>query len=231
MMKKKGNITFAAFLVLIVVCCGGVLLNVAANSRYNTKTEYVRLKNRYLAEGGIDTAVGLFINYLENRDLEISYKMTEDGYEVDDNLMPYLLDELKDTDDENVLIALVSNEATSYLSSSGYFAMPGSIKLYVNNLSGSEGFKLSRMCKDADFLISETTGVKKSVLNPVYLTVMSEYRNGRAEAMVKISGLKAARDEFAVLSKGDEGSVPGYIDTSGVQIEYVNYQNYGGIGK
>ena len=230
MMKKKGNITFAAFLVLIVVCCGGVVLNVATNSRYNSKTEYERLKNRYLAEGGTDTAVGLFMAYLENRDLEISYRRTDDGYEVDDNLMPYLLDELKEAEDEKVLIELVSNEAENYLSSVGYFAFSGSIRLYVNNLSGKEGFKLNRMCTTPDFLISEDAKEQESLLNPVYLTVISEYKNGRAEAMIKISGLSVKREGFDELEAGDTGSVSGYIDTSNAKVKCVNYQNYGGVG-
>ena len=38
-----------------------------------------RMKNRYIAECGIDTAVGLFVNYLDNRDLEVSYTKNEDG--------------------------------------------------------------------------------------------------------------------------------------------------------
>ena len=66
-MKKKGNISFVAFTALIVVCCGAAVLSVASNSKYNAKKEYQRMEERYIAESGIDTATGLFMNYLANR--------------------------------------------------------------------------------------------------------------------------------------------------------------------
>ena len=38
-----------------------ILIGVCISSRYNTKTEYERLNNRYIAESGVDTAIGLFL--------------------------------------------------------------------------------------------------------------------------------------------------------------------------
>ena len=78
-MKKRANMSFTIFVALLVVCCGAALINISVSSKYNSKTEYQRMKNRYIAECGIDTAVGLFINYLDNRDLEVSYTKNEDG--------------------------------------------------------------------------------------------------------------------------------------------------------
>ena len=78
-MKKKGNISFVALTALIVVCCGAAVLTIAGNTKYNSKTEYQRIEDRYIAESGIDTATGLFVIYLSNRDFVLPYKKTESG--------------------------------------------------------------------------------------------------------------------------------------------------------
>ena len=49
-MKKKGNISFVALTALIVVCCGAAVLTIAGNTKYNSKTEYQRIEDRYISE-------------------------------------------------------------------------------------------------------------------------------------------------------------------------------------
>lgn len=232
-MKKRASISFAVFTALIVICCGAALLNVGMSSKYNTKTEYQRMKNRYIAECGIDTAVGLFMNYLDNRDMEISYTKNADGtYTVNDVYSPYILDEIRDSETENVDIQVVSNEAKNYLVSLGYldFSRAGEVKVTINTFSLPEKFKISQLCIEPDFLISEEgdTETKISLLNPIYLTVSSSYNNGNVLCNIKISNLYAVRSPYPDIEVGGMGSVPAYIDTQNVKIEYETYQNYGG---
>lgn len=232
-MKKKANMSFAVFTALLVICCGAALINVSISSKYNSKTEYQRTKNRYIAECGIDTAVGLFINYLDNRDIEVSYLKNEDGsFTVNDVFSPYILDEIRDKDEDSVLIDIVSKEARNYLISLGYleYSKSGDIELKVNTFSQSEKFKLSSMCIEPDFLISRTleTEEQRSMLSPIYLTVTSSYNNGNVLCNVKISGLYAVRNPYPDINVGEMGSVSAYIDTQNAKIEYESYQNYGG---
>ena len=63
-MKKKANIGFTVLIALIIVCCGAAVLSIAGNSKYNAKTEYQRIEDRYIAESGVDLSVSLFLNYL-----------------------------------------------------------------------------------------------------------------------------------------------------------------------
>lgn len=232
-MKKRANISFAVFTALIVICCGAALVNVGISSKYNAKTEYQRMKNRYVAECGVDTAVGFFLNYLDNRDLEISYtKNADNSYSVNDVFSPYILDEIKEAEDEIVDITVVSNEVRNYLVSLGYldFSTEGQVKVSINTLSLPEKFKISQMCTEPDFLISSEgdTEEKRSLLNPIYLTVSSSYNNGNVLCNVKISNLYAVRSPYPAVDVGEVGSVSAYIDTQNAKIEFESYQNYGG---
>lgn len=232
-MKKKANISFAVFTALLVICCGAALINVSMSSKYNSKTEYQRTKNRYIAECGIDTAVGLFINYLDNRDMEVSYLKNEDGcFTVNDAFSPYVLDEIKDKDTDSVSIDIVAKETRNYLISIGYlgYSKFGDVELKVNTFSQNDKFKLSSMCIEPDFLISKTleTEEQKSMLKPIYLTVTSTYNNGTVVCNVKISGLYAVRNPYPNIDVDEMGSVSAHIDTRNVKIEYESYQNYGG---
>lgn len=78
-MKKKANIGFTVLIALIIVCCGAAVLSIAGNSKYNAKTEYQRIEDRYIAESGVDLSVSLFLNYLSNKDLVLAYTQNEDG--------------------------------------------------------------------------------------------------------------------------------------------------------
>ena len=234
-MKKKGNISFVALTALIVVCCGAAVLTIAGNTKYNAKTEYQRIEDRYIAESGIDTATGLFVIYLSNRDFVLPYEKTESGgYAVSDKYVPYLLDEIKNSGTDDIAyIPVIENECKDYLASVGYleYMKDGVIKIGVNTFGGKDRFVLSEMCTQPDFLLSgtaESSGTKRSKLNPIFLTVKSKYRGGEVTANVKISNLYAVRKAFRALDDNDKGSVEAYIDTSSVKIEYENYQNYRG---
>ncbi|GEM_PF-3821448 len=99
-MKKQANISFVLLVASLAVLSGAALLGVCVSSRYNTKTEYERLNNRYIAESGVDTAIGLFINYLENQDYVLAYTQLGDGsYIAQDQYAPYLLPEIADAAD------------------------------------------------------------------------------------------------------------------------------------
>lgn len=116
-MKKKGNISFVALTALIVVCCGAAVLTIAGNTKYNSKTEYQRIEDRYIAESGIDTATGLFVIYLSNRDFVLPYEKTESGgYAVSDKYVPYLLDEIKNSGTDDIAyIPVIENECICHL--------------------------------------------------------------------------------------------------------------------
>ncbi|MBS7306113.1 MAG: hypothetical protein KIG39_05570 [Lachnospiraceae bacterium] len=232
-MKRRANMSFAVFVALLVICCGAALINISISSKYNSKTEYQRMKNRYIAECGIDTAVGLFVNYLDNRDLEVSYTKNEDGsFSASSVSSPYILDEIRTATEDTVSIDIVSDEARNYLISLGYleYSKSGEVELKVNTFSQPDKFKISELCIEPDFLISSDieTEEQRSMLNPIYLTITSTYNNGNVLCNVKLSELYAVRTPYPDIEVGEMGSVSAYIDTKDIKIEYESYQNYGG---
>lgn len=233
-MKKKANIGFTVLIALIIVCCGAVLLSIAANSKFNSKTEYQRLEDRYIAESGVDVSISLFLNYLSNKDFILAYTKNEDGgYGVIDSYSPYLLEEIKVSEGENIIvpITIIENECKGYLAGVGYldYINDGTIEFGINTYGDKVDFKLSRMCTEHDFLISilaEDTEMR-SRLKPLFVTVKTKYRGGEVMANVKISNLYAVREPFAE-TDDEHASVSAYIDTTDAIIEYENYQNYRG---
>lgn len=232
-MKKKANIGFTVLIALIIVCCGAAVLSVAANSKYNAKTEYQRLEDRYIAESGVDLSVSLFLNYLSNKDFVLAYSKNEDGgYGVIDAYSPYLLEEIKVSETEDVVpITLIENESKDYMAGIGYldYINNGTIEFGINTYGDKESFKLSRMCVEHDFLLSVSAedAEMRSKLKPLFVMVKTRYRGGEVMANIKISNLYAVRSSF---EETDDklASVSAYIDTTGAVIEYENYQNYRG---
>lgn len=235
-MKKKASIGFTAVIALIIVCCGAAILSIASNSKYNAKTEYQRLEDRYISESGVDLSVGLFLNYLSNKDLVLAYTKNEDGgYGVIDAYSPYLLEEIRVSEDTDLVpIQIIENESKDYLAGAGYldYINNGTIEFGINTYGDKESFKLSRMCTEYDFLLSMSDDgtEKSSKLKPVFITVKSKYRGGEVMANVKISNLYAVRVPFDETDE-DIASIHAYIDTSDAVIEYENYQNYRGNSK
>jgi hypothetical protein len=92
------------------------------SSKFNTKKEYQRIENRYVSESGVELSVGLFLNYLSNRDLVLAYEKNEDGtYGAVDDYSPYLLEEIKESVNEDIVkLELIENESKDYLASIGY---------------------------------------------------------------------------------------------------------------
>lgn len=232
-MKKKANIGFTVLIALIIVCCGAAVLSIAGNSKYNAKTEYQRIEDRYIAESGVDLSVGLFLNYLSKKDLVLAYTKNEDGgYGVIDDYSPYLLEEIRTSDGRDIVpIEIIENESKDYLAGVGFldYINNGTIEFGVNTYGDKESFKLSRMCTEYDFLlsISGNDTEKRSMLKPVFLTVKTKYRGGEVMANIKISNLYAVRVPFEE-TEDDIGSVRAYIDVTDAIIEYENYQNYRG---
>ena len=232
-MKKKANIGFTVLIALIIVCCGAAVLSIAGNSKYNAKTEYQRIEDRYIAESGVDLSVSLFLNYLSNKDLVLAYTKNEDGgYGVIDDYSPYLLEEIRTSEETDIVpINIIENESKDYLAGVGFldYINNGTIEFGVNTFGDKESFKLSRMCTEYDFLLSLSgdDAEKRSMLKPVFLTVKTKYRGGEVMANIKISNLYAVRVPFDE-TEDDIASVKAYIDTSNAIIEYENYQNYRG---
>lgn len=232
-MKKEANIGFTVLVALVVICCGAAVLSVASNSKYNAKTEYQRIEDRYIAESGVDLSMGLFLNYLSNKDIVLAYtKNEEGGYSVIDDYSPYLLEEIRISDDEDaVSIDLVENESKDYLAGAGFldYINDGSIEFLVNTYGDKESFKLSRMCTEYDFLLSVTDDEteRRSKLKPIFVTVKTKYRGGEVMANIKISNLYAVRMPFEETDE-ELASITAYIDTAECVIEYENYQNYRG---
>lgn len=232
-MKKKANIGFTVLIALIIVCCGAAVLSIAGNSKYNAKTEYQRIEDRYIAESGVDLSVSLFLNYLSNKDLVLAYTKNEDGgYGVIDDYSPYLLEEIRTSEEKDIVpINIIENESKDYLAGVGFldYINNGTIEFGVNTFGDKESFKLSRMCTEYDFLLSLSgdDAEKRSMLKPVFLTVKTKYRGGEVMANIKISNLYAVRVPFDE-TEDDIASVKAYIDASNAIIEYENYQNYRG---
>jgi len=232
-MKKKANIGFTVLIALIIVCCGAAVLSIAGNSKYNAKTEYQRIEDRYIAESGVDLSVSLFLNYLSNKDLVLAYTKNEDGgYGVIDDYSPYLLEEIRMSEETDIVpINIIENESKDYLAGVGFldYINNGTIEFGVNTFGDKESFKLSRMCTEYDFLLSLSgdDAEKRSMLKPVFLTVKTKYRGGEVMANIKISNLYAVRVPFDE-TEDDIASVKAYIDASNAIIEYENYQNYRG---
>ena len=232
-MKKKANIGFTVLIALIIVCCGAAVLSIAGNSKYNAKTEYQRIEDRYIAESGVDLSVSLFLNYLSNKDIVLAYTKNEDGgYGVIDDYSPYLLEEIRMSEETDIVpINIIENESKDYLAGVGFldYINNGTIEFGVNTFGDKESFKLSRMCTEYDFLLSLSgdDAEKRSMLKPVFLTVKTKYRGGEVMANIKISNLYAVRVPFDE-TEDDIASVKAYIDASNAIIEYENYQNYRG---
>lgn len=233
-MKKRGNISLVMLTALITVSVGAVLLNMAVNSRANTKTEAKRIQNRYIAESGVDLATGMFINYLQNRELTASYETDADGNSfIIGDLCPYLADEVKDNPDmDEVPIEIIEKEARDYMISLGYsnFERADSLKVRLVTNGQADNFRLDSMCTEPQFLISDGTeyGEKRSLLKPIYLKIQSRYPNGNVIANIELDNIYAVRDAFSETEEGKMGNVKVRIDTDGVQVKILNYQNYGG---
>lgn len=233
-MKKKANIGFTVMVALLVICCGGAVLNIASGSRYNAKTEYQRLEDRYIAESGVDLSLGFFLNYLSNREVVLTYaEASEDNFAVVDDYSPYLLDEIKMSESEDIVyLKVIENECKDYLAGIGFldFIDENSIEIGINTFGDKESFKLSRMCTEYDFLLSFSADEeeKRSKLKPIFIKVKTSYRGGEVMADIKISNLFAVREPFSESKEGISG-VLARIDTEGAIIEYENYQNYRGI--
>lgn len=231
-MKKKGNICFTILISLIVICSGVTILTVAANSKYNTKTEYERIKSRYICESGVDMTLGLFINYISNQDLTLTYRKTNEGeYSAIYEYSPYFLNEISLSENKDkVPLEIISTETKDYLVSIGNldFIKEGDIEVYINTFEKKEDFRIVNMCIEPDFLISKETEEenKESKIKPIYLTLKSKYKEGEVFCDVKISGLKAVRKPFYEISEDEMGNVEAWIDTKDIKIEYENYQNY-----
>lgn len=232
-MKKKGSIGFTVIIALIIVCCGAAVLSIASGSKYNTRSEYQRICDRYISESGIDLSVSLFLNYLENKDIVLAYAQNEDGgYGVIDDYSPYLLEEIRTSDDVDIVpIPIIENESKDYLAGVGFldYINNGTIEFGINTYGDKESFKLSRMCTEYDFLLSvaDDGTEKRSKLKPVFVSVKTKYRGGEVMANVKISNLYAVRVPFDE-TEDQLASIRAYIDTGNAIIELENYQNYRG---
>ena len=233
-MKKKANISLVMLTCLICISAGAVILNVAVNSKVRAKTEYERIENRYIAESGVDLATGLFISYLENRDITASYESDgDDSCFIIDSLCPYIIDEIEENPDiDEVRMRLIEKETRDYLVAMGYrdFGKADSLIISVITYGMGEDFKISSLCTEPDFLISDGLEIieKKSLLKPIYINIKSKYPNGNVLANIKISNIYAEREPFKPLDEGEMGNVKIRLDTENIKTEYENYQNYGG---
>lgn len=231
MNKKKGSIAISVFTALLVVCTGAIILNICVSSKYNSKTDYERIKNRYIAESASDTSVSLLLNYIENREMVLEYEMHSDGsFSVLSEYSPYLLDEIKTAATDEVEVDLISTETKNYLLSSGcldFMREDSELSIKVKTYGDKEKFKITEMCTEPDFLLSdeseEEDTKKRSKLNPIYITVKSKYNSGEVKSSIVIDNLYAVRGAF----KENETNCPCHIDTSNAEIKYENYQNYG----
>jgi len=232
MKHKKGNINLVLLIALIAVLGGSVITGLAVKSKYDSKEAYVRLENRYIAESGIDLSVGLFLNYIANKEFILSYTKNEDGsYSVLDTYSPYILDEIRENENADTIpLSVISAECNSYLSSIGYldFSRGGCVEISISTFWNKDNFKLSRLCIEPNFLISnlpEHTN-KQSKINPIYLNLKSKYKGGEVMCNAVISELRVVRHPFKEIEVGETASVIAHIDISNSDTQYQNFQNY-----
>lgn len=228
---KKGNISIAMLISLVVLLSGAAVVNLAVNEKYRAKEAYARIENRYIAESGVEMAVGLFLRYLDNQNYALSYQNTGGIYSVTDAYAPYLLHEIQESENRDSLnLTLIEREVNDYLSSIGFldFSRDGGVEIALRTMNDRESFKLSRLCIDPGFVISRSgeTAEVRSRMNPIYLTVKSKYKGGEVLCGVQISSVYAVRKPFMEILTGETASVEAWIDASQAKAEYQNYQNY-----
>lgn len=231
MNKKKGSIGLSVFTALLVICTGAIILNICVTSKYNSKSDYERIKNRYIAESASDTSASMLLNYIGNREMVLEYEMAPDGsFSVLSKYSPYVLDEIKKATTDEVDVSFVSTETKNYLLSSGcidFMREDSELSTKIKTFGDKEKFRITEMCTEPDFLLSdreEVTGTeKRSKLNPIYITVKSKYNSGEVRCSIVIDNLYAVRGAFVA----GETNCPCRIDVSNAEIKYENYQNYG----
>ena len=224
---KRGNISLVLLVSLLVVMAGAAITATAINSRHQAKDSYARLQNRYLAESGVELAIGLFVNYLASQDYVLTYQQTENGYLLMDQYAPYLTAEIAQPSEmDDIKMQLVSTECSDYLSSIGFldFSRDGGVSLYVNGQK--ENLRLSHMGYEMNFALSQDGSPSVSKLRPVSLTVTSKYKSGEVLCTAEITGLKIKRDRLPSVQPGQLTSTNAAILTDEATIKYTNYQNY-----
>lgn len=237
MTRKKAGIHIVLLVGLVTVCAGAAILSIGISGKYHAKENYERMENRYIAESGVELALGLFLNYLDNQDYVMQYQRNEDGgYEITDAYAPYLIDDIRQLEDaDSIPIRLVETDSCDYLSSVGYldFKRGSGISFELNTFSQKENFKLSRLCIDPGFVVSRIaeSNEVKSRMNPIYADVKVQYKGGEVTCKIRISGILAQRSPFYAISIGEAGSVSAKLDTSKVKADYINFQNYRRTGR
>ncbi len=226
---KRGSISLVLLVSLLVVTAGAAITATAINSRHHARDSYIRLQNRYLAESGVDLAIGLFVNYLASQDYVLTYQRTESGYLLMDQYAPYLTVEIaQSSETDNIKMQLVSTECSDYLSSIGFldFSRDGGVSLFVAGYGQKEQLRLSHMGYESGFVLAQDSSPSVSRLRPVSLTVTSKYKSGEVLCTAEITGLKIKRGKLPSAESGQLASTNAAILTDEATIKYTNYQNY-----
>ena len=219
------------FATLLVICTGAIILNICASSKNNSKEDYERIKNRYIAESASEISTTLLLNYIENREMVLEYEMSPEGsVNALTEYAPYILDEIKSATSDEVDIPLVATETKNYLLSSGcidFMREDSELSIKVKTFGDKTKFKITEMCTEPGFILSdspEEAGTeKRGKLNPIYITVKSKYNSGEVVCSIVIDNLYAVREAF----EESKTNCSCHIDTSSAIIKYENYQNYG----
>lgn len=232
MKRKKGNMSIVLLIALIAVLGGSVITGITVKSKYDGKTAYSRLENRYIAESGIDLSIGLFLNYLANQEFILTYIKSEDGsYSLLDEYSPYILDEIREKENTDAVpLTTISVECNNYLSSIGYldFIRSSGVEISLSTFYNKDNFKLSQLCISPNFIVEKigTGNEIQSRINPLYLAVRSYYKGGEVLCNIEISDIRVIRDPFAEIEVGEMANVTAYIDVAFCKVQYHNFQNY-----
>lgn len=235
MKYKPANIAVILLASLIILMTTISLFAITISDKYMMKTQTERFENRYIAESGIDIAVGFFENYIANQTYSLEYVKTDTGYVLDDDFSPYLPEDIRLSENgDSVSIDIVNHETNSYMANIGFleFKRSAGINLSVNTFNAKENFKISRLCIDDGFVESNSTGNSSlfsvsSRINPIYLTVRCQYKGGEVLCNVKMENILIKRQPFKQLDYiGESANIQVQIDTSNIKITYENYQNY-----
>lgn len=232
MVKRQGSIQIVLLTSIVVLLVGSAAVATAIQSKLAERENYLRLENRYIAESGIELAAGAFLNYLGNTEYVLSYMRLPDGsYEIPNQLAPYILDEFASAGTaDTVPLTALEKETEDYLVSIGCFDYmeTGGIQIAIHNFNNNERFRLSQICVEPDFLLGDAgeSGIRRSKISPIYLTVKARYQGGEVLCNIEVSNVYIWREAFTEDSVEIPASVRAGIDMQYVTVQVKNYQNY-----
>lgn len=221
-MRKKATMQLSILVGTIAVLCSVLLYGTAVNSVLDTKQNLLRFKGQYKSEAALDLSAALFVNYIDENVLPITYSRTEDGFQIIGNLSPYIFNP-----ENGFSLPVISAECAAYLRSTGFPDIKAEDITVKIETGSDDNLRIGNLVKDYDFLTAPSACV--AVLPDIPLEMSCRYGHGAIRQKLNVSGIKIQRSAFDEgLEVGMTDTVYAEIDCSAVEIKITDYQNYGG---